>query len=202
MSPILLILSLLGLLSLTKLILSALYYAYAFLLRPAKDLKADYGSWAVITGPTQGIGRAFAFELARKSLNLILVGRNHNKLNTVAANIKKKHNIDIKIVVVDFAADLSVGVKELKEVVAGVDVGVLVNNAGVLNESPEYFGEGEVEKWMEMVKVNLEALTETTRVVLRVMIERGRGAVVNIGSGSSLVVPSYPLYSVYASTKA
>jgi len=53
-----------------------------------------------------------------------------------------------------------------------------------------------------MIKVNLEALTMVTRVVLQGMIERKTGAILNIGSGSTLALPSFPLYAVYAGSKA
>uniref|UniRef100_A0A453RD48 Estradiol 17-beta-dehydrogenase 12 n=1 Tax=Aegilops tauschii subsp. strangulata TaxID=200361 RepID=A0A453RD48_AEGTS len=52
-----------------------------------------------------------------------------------------------------------------------------------------------------MIRVNVLALTEVTAAVLPGMVRRGRGAVVNMGSGSASVLPSFPLYSVYAGTK-
>ena len=86
---------------------------------------------------------------------------------------------------------------------AGLDVGVLVNNAGVASPSAAYLHEADVEAWVQMVRVNLWALTEVTAAVLPGMVERGRGAVVNIGSGSGSIedIPPSPLYSVYAASK-
>lgn len=57
---------------------------------------------------------------------------------------------------------------------------------------------------MNLVRVNVEGTTHVTRAVVHGngMVARGRGAVVNIGSGASVVVPSHPLYAVYAATKA
>jgi 17beta-estradiol 17-dehydrogenase / very-long-chain 3-oxoacyl-CoA reductase len=91
--------------------------------------------------------------------------------------------------------------ERLKEAVEGLDVGVLVNNAGVSRPGPRYLHEADVEAWVTMVKVNLWALTEVTAAVLPGMVERGRGAVVSMGSASSEAVPSFPLYTVYACTK-
>ncbi|KAK0574376.1 hypothetical protein LWI29_022738 [Acer saccharum] len=79
-------------------------------LRPAKNLK-KYGSWALVTAPTDGIGKAFAFELARKGLNLVLVGRNPDKLKDVSDSIRAKYaKTLIKSIVMDFSGDLDEGV--------------------------------------------------------------------------------------------
>jgi 17beta-estradiol 17-dehydrogenase / very-long-chain 3-oxoacyl-CoA reductase len=82
-----------------------------------------------------------------------------------------------------------------------LDVGVLVNNAGIAEPSLTYFHEVDIDAWMKMVRVNLEAVAEITHAVLPFMLKRKKGAVVNIGSGSSLL-PSYPLNTIYVSTKA
>ncbi|THF94717.1 hypothetical protein TEA_002942 [Camellia sinensis var. sinensis] len=60
--------------------------------KPPKNLK-KYGSWALVTGPTDGIGKGFAFQLARKALNLVLVGRNPEKLNDVSDSIRAKKTL-------------------------------------------------------------------------------------------------------------
>ena len=59
--------------------------------RLGKPLSRRYGAWAVVTGATDGIGRAIAFRLAAAGLGLVLVGRNPEKLAAVAAEIKAKH---------------------------------------------------------------------------------------------------------------
>jgi 17beta-estradiol 17-dehydrogenase / very-long-chain 3-oxoacyl-CoA reductase len=76
-----------------------------------------------------------------------------------------------------------------------------VNNAGVAKPCAVYLHEFDVEAWMRMVRVNLWALTEVAAAVLPGMAARGRGAVVNIGSGSTEAIPSFPLYTVYAATR-
>jgi 17beta-estradiol 17-dehydrogenase / very-long-chain 3-oxoacyl-CoA reductase len=78
---------------------------------------------------------------------------------------------------------------------------VLVNNAGVAKPAVAYLHEAEVEAWVRMIRVNLWALTEVTAAVLPGMVERGRGAVVNMGSASSEAIPSFPLNTIYAATK-
>ncbi|CAA6666885.1 unnamed protein product [Spirodela intermedia] len=180
---------------------SVLHWLYVVFLRPSKNL-LDYGQWALVTGSTDGIGKALAFELARRGLNLVLVGRNSDKLSQVAGAIQDETpTVVVETVVVDFTGDLSGGIRRLESAIRGLDVGVLVNNAGLTYDHGTFFHE-DLEVWMRILKVNLEGLTAVTSVVLPAMLFRKRGAVVNIGSGSAMVIPSHPLFSVYAATKA
>lgn len=81
-------------------------------------------------------------------------------------------------------------------------MGVLINNVGITYPAARFFHEVGEGVWMDIVKVNLIATTWVTRAVLPGMIKRKSGAVVNIGSGAAVVVPSHPLYAMYAATKA
>ncbi|CAL5057316.1 unnamed protein product [Urochloa decumbens] len=180
-------------------------WVYAAFLRPGKPLRRRYGAWAVVTGATDGIGRAIAFRLAAAGLGLVLVGRNPEKLAAVAAEIKAKHPKvpEVRTFVLDFAGEgLAAGVEALKDAIRGLDVGVLVNNAGVSYPYARYFHEVDEELMRNLIRVNVEGVTRVTHAVLPGMVERKRGAIVNMGSGAASVVPSDPLYSVYAATKA
>ncbi|XP_057964360.1 very-long-chain 3-oxoacyl-CoA reductase 1-like [Malania oleifera] len=191
-----------GSLCLLKSFLGILKWVYACFLRRPKNLK-KYGSWAVVTGPTDGIGKGFAFELARKGLNMVLVGRNPSKLKDVSDSIQSKYGkIQIKTVVVDFAGDLDEGIKRIGEAIEGLDVGVLINNAGISYPYAKFFHEVDEELLRNLIKVNVEGTTKVTHAVLPGMLKRKRGAIVNIGSGSAIVIPSEPLYAVYAATKS
>lgn len=198
----LLLLIALGSLKLLFSLLSLLRWVYVNFLRPPKNLK-KYGSWAVVTGPTDGIGKGFAFQLARKGLNLVLVGRNPDKLKDVSDSIMAKYGqTQIKTVVVDFSGDLDEGVKRIKDAIEGLEVGVLINNVGVSYPYARYFHEVDEKLLADLLKVNIEGTTKVTQAVLPVMIQRKKGAIVNIGSGAAIVIPSDPLYAVYAATKA
>lgn len=70
-------------------LLGAVKAFYRFFLRPGKNLK-KFGGWAVVTGATDGIGKAYAFELARQGLNLLLISRTETKLKDTAAEITAK----------------------------------------------------------------------------------------------------------------
>ncbi|XWS34668.1 hypothetical protein CRYUN_Cryun21dG0057300 [Craigia yunnanensis] len=197
-----LVLFTLGSLSLLKFSFVFLKWAWVNFLRPGKNLK-KYGSWGLVTGPTDGIGKGFAFQLARKGLNLVLVGRNPDKLKDVSDSILAKYGkIQIKTVVVDFTGDLDEGLKKIKEAIEGLDVGVLINNAGISYPYARFFHEVDEELLRNLIKVNVEGTTKVTQAVLPGMLKRKKGAIVNIGSGAAIVIPSDPLYAVYAATKA
>ncbi|MBA0586195.1 hypothetical protein Gorai_016944 [Gossypium raimondii] len=198
----LLALSFLGFLSFLTRSISLLNWVFTIFLRSPKNLN-NYGSWALITGATDGIGKAFANQLARQGLNLILVSRNLNKLKTVSAEIRAQFpHLKIKVVAQDFSGNLSAGVGLIEEAVKGVEVGVLINNVGITYPRAMYFHEVEEEVVKGIIRVNLEGTTWVTRAVLPGMLNRKRGAIVNVGSGASIVVPSHPLYTIYAATKA
>ncbi|PKA59264.1 Very-long-chain 3-oxoacyl-CoA reductase 1 [Apostasia shenzhenica] len=199
---LLLLLPILGLMSLLNLSLTLLRWFYAAFLRPGKDLRQAYGSWAVVTGATDGIGRAIAFELARRGLHLVLVGRSSGKLRKTSDGILTASiGTQIRTVVWDLAEGAG-GAERLRTAIAGVDVGLVVNCAGATYPAAMYFHEVEERVWRAVVGVNVEGTSLVMRVVLPEMVRRRRGAVVNIGSASSVAVPSFPLYAVYAATKA
>ncbi|CAM8885825.1 unnamed protein product [Rhodiola kirilowii] len=192
----------LGAIRVLKSSLALLNWVYVSFLRPSKNLK-KYGSWALVTGATDGIGKAFAFELAKKGLNLILVGRNPEKLKAVSDEILTKYaKVQIKNVVMDFSGELDEGVKKIKDEIEGLDVGVLINNVGVSYPYARFFHEVDDDLLRNLIKVNVEGTTKVTQAVLPGMLARKKGAIVNIGSGAANVIPSDPLYAVYAATKA
>ncbi|EEF47583.1 steroid dehydrogenase, putative [Ricinus communis] len=175
-------------------------------LRPPKNLKKQYGSWAIITGSTDGIGKALAFELASEGLNLVLVGRNPSKLEATSNEIQARNGenkqVQIKTILLDLARSNREEIsREIGDAIQGLDVGVLINSAGVAYY-PTYFHEVGQELIDSVIKVNAEAATWVNRAVIPVMMRKKKGAIVNIGSASSAVFPSYPLVTVYASTKA
>ncbi|CAN7039951.1 hypothetical protein IGI04_005975 [Brassica rapa subsp. trilocularis] len=197
----LLVLFALGSISILKFTLTLLTSLYIYFLRPGKNLRR-YGSWAIITGPTDGIGKAFAFQLAQKGLHLVLVARNPDKLKAVSDSIQAKHSTtQIKTVLMDFSGDIDAGVRRIKEAIEGLEVGILINNAGVSYPYAKYFHEVDEELLGNLIKINVEGTTKVTQAVLVNMLKRKRGAIVNMGSGAAALIPSYPFYSVYAGAK-
>ncbi|CAM0943534.1 unnamed protein product [Alopecurus aequalis] len=197
-------LAILGALHVAAVAFRALSHLLLLLRRPT-DLRRRYGTWAVVTGPTSGIGRSVALELARRGLNLVLIGRDPAKLQVISDTISTTYAVQTKTIVVDLAHIATPkgdeAMRLLRHAVAGLDVGVLVNNAGLAKPCAVYLHETDVEAWARMIRVNLWAVTEVTATVLPGMVERGRGAIVNIGSGTTKAIPSFPLFSIYAASK-
>ncbi|XP_028126809.1 very-long-chain 3-oxoacyl-CoA reductase 1-like [Camellia sinensis] len=130
-------------------------------------------------------------------LNLI-VGRNPEKLKEVSESIEAKFGkTQIKTVVVDFSGDLNEGVDRIRETIEGLDVGVLINNVGVSYPYARFFHEVDEQLLANLIKINVEGTTKVTQAVLPGMIKRKRDAIVNIGSGAAIVIPSDPVCAVY-----
>ncbi|XP_061365783.1 very-long-chain 3-oxoacyl-CoA reductase-like protein At1g24470 [Gastrolobium bilobum] len=193
----------LGLIITLKYLVSLVTWIFNTCFRSEKDLIRSYGSWALVTGATDGIGKALAFQLAQRGLNLVLVSRSSEKLQKVAGEIHAKHpGIRTEIIKMDFSGDLSVGLRRIAEATKYLDLGILINNVGITYPRAMFFDEVEEKVWTKIVRVNIEGTTRVTKAVLPGMIQRKKGAIVNIGSGAAVVVPSHPLYTIYAATKA
>ena len=191
----------LGTFSSLKFLFSLVKTLYALFLRSPKNL-LKYGDWAVVTGPTDGIGKAIAFELARRGLNLVLVGRNPHKLNQVFQEIKSATpELDLRIVVADFSGDLNEELEQLKDAIKEINIGILVNNAGTAIEHVQFLHEVEEGVLENLLKVNLVGPTVVSAAVLPAMLSKRRGAIINIGS-ASITLPCFPLTAVYPCTKA
>ncbi|CBH11030.1 T. brucei spp.-specific protein [Trypanosoma brucei gambiense DAL972] len=166
------------------------------------DLKRRYskaGDWAVVTGGTEGIGRAVALDLANRGFNVCVISRTQSKLDEVVAEIEKcgtrGHSIAF-----DFA---TAGEAEYKMLFAKLDslaVGLLVNNVGVNYTYANYFDEADLVDDLRIIKVNCEATTRMTKFFAPRMKARRAGGIVLLGSFSA-VTPA-PLLATYAGTKA
>ncbi|XP_055743469.1 17-beta-hydroxysteroid dehydrogenase type 3-like isoform X2 [Salvelinus fontinalis] len=88
------------------------------------------GEWAVVTGGSDGIGRAYAFELAGRGLNVVILSRTKDKLDRVALEIEETTGQKVKVIVADFTEDDMYECIEGK--LKGLNIGVLVNNVGIL----------------------------------------------------------------------
>lgn len=194
--------STIGFICLLKLSISLLRWTFTTIIRRPKDL-THYGSWALITGATDGIGKALAKKLAAQGLNLILVSRKYNKLKAVETEFLAEYpHTKITTVEFDFSGNISEGVKSVEKAIDGLEVGILINNVGITYPSAMFFHEVEEKVWMDIVRVNMEGTTRVTKAVISGMIKRRKGAIVNIGSGAATVIPSHPLFTIYAATKA
>ncbi|CAB4012738.1 Inactive hydroxysteroid dehydrogenase 1 [Paramuricea clavata] len=156
------------------------------------------GKWAVITGASDGIGKAFANELAKYKYNIVLLSRTLSKLENVAHEIESTYGVQTKVICVDFSDDAIY--EDIKTQLNGLDIGVLVNNVGTHYGIPGFFVDLPEKKLRDLVSINVSSLTMMTHLVLPGMVERKRGAIINLSS-SAAQFPS-PLVTVYSATKA
>ncbi len=169
-------------------------------IRPGKSLK-KLGKYAVITGATDGIGKAYAKALAKKGMSIVLISRTQAKLEAVKEEILSKcPDVDVKIVVCDYSKFDDAAKAEVQEALKGLDIGVLINNVGVSYRYCCYFHELTDEEVNNLVEMNVNSTTWMTRFVIKGMLEKKKGAIVNISSGSAMY--TLPLLAEYSAAKS
>ncbi|XP_053417243.1 very-long-chain 3-oxoacyl-CoA reductase [Nycticebus coucang] len=158
------------------------------------------GEWAVVTGSTDGIGKSYAEELAKLGMKVVLMSRSQDKLNQVSSEIKEKFKVETRTIAVDFTSEDIYD--KIKTGLAGLEIGVLVNNVGMAYEYPEYFLDiPDLDNTIKkLITVNVLSVCKMTRLVLPGMVERSKGAILNISSGSGML--PVPLLTIYSATKA
>ena len=142
-----------------------------------------------MTGATDGIGKAMAFELARKGQNVMLISRSKDKLDDVAAELKAKHpKIEVRVLVVDYSNFDASNRSRVDAALKDLDIGVLVNNVGVSYPFTQYFHELSDQNVEQLMSLNVNSTTWMTRIVVPGMLARKKGAIVNIGSSKIKVL--------------
>ncbi|NPC95961.1 SDR family oxidoreductase [Nocardioides sp. zg-DK7169] len=135
---------------------------------------------ALVTGPTAGIGRSFATQLARAGHDLVLVARDEARLEEVAAGLRAAYGVEVEVLVADLADRdrLRVVEERLRDPARPVDL--LVNNAGFGLKGR--FLDNDVDTETAMLGVLVTAVMRLTHAALGPMVERGHGGVINVSS--------------------
>lgn len=156
------------------------------------------GATTLVTGASYGIGASFARQLAQRGSNLILTARSKDKLETLASQLEKGFGIKTHVMVSDLSRPE--GALALFEEVsrAGLQVDFLINNAGF--GTCEHFANSSLEKNEAMIRLNVNALVQLTRLFVKPMAERRKGGVMNIASTAGF--QPLPKMALYAATKA
>lgn len=154
--------------------------------------------FALITGASSGIGACFARALAARGRPLVLVARSKDKLASLAHEIAQTHPLRIEVIEQDLSAEGAAGRLAAILQDRGIQVDLLVNNAG-------FGAQGEfwtlpLSRQSEMLRLNVVALTELTHLLLPGMVARRGGGIINVSSTASF--QPIPYTCVYAATKA
>ncbi|HDT13608.1 MAG TPA: SDR family oxidoreductase [Candidatus Aminicenantes bacterium] len=147
---------------------------------------------ALITGASAGLGGEYARQLAAAGIDLILVARRLDRLEALAGELRAKNGIEVEVVQADLVTDEGIGRVEAA-ITAHPALDLLVNNAGYGGKSG--FARGEVSDHIDMVRVHVDATVRLTRAALPGMIDRGRGAVINVASMAAFSPFSGAMYS-------
>ena len=155
-------------------------------------------STALVTGASSGIGADIARELSSRGHGVVLVARREDRLRALADELASSHSVRAEVIGADLGEGAARVQLEARIAELGLDVEVLVNNAG-------FGGFGAVHRLepsrqVEMVRLNCEALLDLHATYSRRMRERGRGAILNVASSAAF--QPLPGSGCYAATKA
>jgi len=152
----------------------------------------------LITGASGGIGKEFAYIFAKEKYNLILVARSKDKLDSLAKELKEKYKTEVNVFVSDLSNPESP--QKLYEQIKNenITINVLINNAGFGDYGK--FIDGDLQKYLWMINLNITALTELTGLFIKDMIQRNEGRILNVASTAAF--QPMPNFAVYAATKS
>lgn len=170
---------------------------------PGKPLRSfgPPGSWAVVTGASDGLGKEFALQLAKAKFNIVLVSRTESKLVTLSEEITKQYpNVQTKILAMDFSRNSDADYTALSALVSDLDVSILVNNVGLSHSIPVPFAQTPASEMADIITINCTGTLRVTQLVVPGMVQRRRGLILTMGSFGGLL-PT-PLLATYSGSKA
>lgn len=162
---------------------------------PLMDLRQRYGPWAMVTGASSGLGECFARALAAQGLHLLLVARRAERLERLAADLRRECRVEAVAVPADLTEET--GLQAAVTSAHGREIGLLVNNAGFGWSGA--FLEMDEARIRRMVRLNCEAPPLLARALLPEMVRRQRGGMIVVASVAGHM-PT-PWISLYGATK-
>ena len=137
-----------------------------------------YGPWAVVTGASAGIGAEYALRIAERGVNVVLVARRRDRLEQLASTIGDMYRVEARVAPADLTSRDTVQV--LQPAIGGIEIGLLVNCAGVGTSGPFLDMDAGVQE--AMLSLNCRAPVLLTHELAQGMRERGRGGVIVVSS--------------------
>lgn len=160
------------------------------------DFTHRYGPYALVTGASEGIGEAFAENLAKSGINVVLVARREDVLHKLAARLESQYGVLCPVVGVDLSK--SEEIDKMFRITDALEIGLVVCNAGFGTAGNFLDSDFEIE--MNMLNVNCVALTKMTYHMGRKLKARGRGGLILLSS--ILAMQGVPRSAHYSATKA
>jgi len=152
----------------------------------------------LITGASTGIGAEFARQFAARGHDLVVVARSADKLDQLAAQLREAHGVDVTVISMDLSLPTAAGDLWQRTNDLGLDVDVLVNNAGFGTHGD--VADADPERLEDAIELNCRTLVGTTARYLPRMRAKGTGTIINIASTAAF--QPLPKMAVYGATKA
>jgi len=140
--------------------------------------RQKYGPWALVTGASDGIGKALAEKIAARGSSMVLVARGEHKLEELASDLRAAHGVDTMVIVADLAD--SAAVARVEELTAHLDIGLVVLAAGFGTTGTIL--ETALSDELALIAVNITAVTQLAHTFSARLAARGRGGLILFGS--------------------
>jgi uncharacterized protein len=160
------------------------------------SFQTKYGKWAILAGASEGLGAAYAVELAARGLNLVLVARRSDLLHALASQLSTKHGIQTKLIVQDLSAPDAA--EQIVLNTADLEIGLLIYNAAFSAIGP-FLGKS-LDDHLKEIHTNTFTPLKSVYLLAQQMLERKRGGIVLMSSLSAFQGSAY--ISTYSATKA
>jgi len=160
------------------------------------DLNEKYGPWAVVTGASSGIGKAFSELLAKNGVNVVVVARGKENLLSLQSHLEKQYSVKVRSIALDLAESDSAA--RLGEQTADLDVGLLVANAGV--QTHGLFAEKPEAEELNLLALNINSPMQLSHLFIKRFKLRGKGGI--LYTSSAFGYQGVPYFANYAASKA
>ncbi len=164
--------------------------------RSPAGFRDRYGPWALIAGASEGIGEAFAIELAARGLNELLIARRPGPLGSIASRVKAAGSPEVRTVTADLGTPEGLG--KIAAETKDLEIGLLVCNAASAYTGP--YLKAPLAKYREAIDVNCHATLVLIDLAARPMAERRRGGIIVMSSMAAF--QGSPYVTVYSATKS
>lgn len=183
--------------------LSSLQFFLGLFVFSGKNLRkfGGPGSWAVVTGASDGLGKEFAKQLAARKFNIVLVSRTQSKLDALAEELEKTYpDLKTKTLAMDFSRDDNADYEKLAETVSGLDIAILINNVGQSHSIPVPFVETARDELQSIITINCLGTLKVTQVIAPILKKRQKGLILTMGSFAGWIPTPY--LATYSGSKA